>query len=52
MSGIANAFTLSAGYTVLAKISVSGTGANTISYKVLDSNGTLPQNAADVEWTR
>lgn len=50
MSGIANAFTLSAGYTVLAKISVSGTGANTISYKVLGSNGTLPQNAADVEW--
>ena len=50
VSGIENAFTLSAGYTVLAKITVSGTGANTISYKVLGSNATLPQNAADVEW--
>ena len=50
VSGIENAFTLSAGYTVLAKITVSGTGENTVSYKVLGANGTLPNNAADVEW--
>ena len=51
VSGIENAFTLSAGYTVLAKITVSGTGENTVSYKVLSAaDGTLPNNAADVEW--
>ncbi|MBR6435039.1 MAG: hypothetical protein IKS45_00885, partial [Thermoguttaceae bacterium] len=50
VSGKENSFTLGAGYTVLAKISVSGTGENSISYKVLDQYSYLPNNADDVAW--